>query len=70
MSDLGQSRKVWYIARLSYLPFTPTVLVVIQLTKNAVPLRFRYGSCKLIGFVISLCFKSASRKAPNYVQRS
>ena len=33
-----------------------TVLVLIKLTKNAVPLRFRCGSCKLNCVVISLCF--------------
>ena len=34
----------------------PTVLVLIKLTKNAVPLRFRCGSCKINFVVISSYF--------------
>jgi len=59
-----------------------TVLVIIKLTKNAVPLRFRCGSCKLKFcryFTIFAMFKnvvhsfpsfSASHQAANYMQRS
>ena len=63
-----------------------TVLVLIKLTKFAVALRLRCGSCKLIDIISSFFAKfknvehslepgetpsnSASHHAPDYVQRS